>query len=137
MIDHKITVGLSTIYKKTATSSDALPASGPAGILDFLVSTPAILTMIIEAASGLLDPLLPEGFVTVGKNIELSHENPTMVDGVISIIVTVKKVSNDRVYLEFSGHDAVGQICQGKYERVIISKKVLMDSVYKRSQNMI
>lgn len=137
MINHNITVGLSTIYKKEATAADALQATGSGGILDFLVSTPAILTMIIDASSQLIDQLLPEDYITVGKNIELSHDNPTMIDGIITIVVTVKKVSNDRIYLEFSGHDAVGQICQGKYERVMVSKKMLMDSVYKRAQNML
>lgn len=139
MINHNVTVGLSTIYKKEASSSDALQATGAGaiGILDFLVSTPAILTMIIEASIQLIDHLLPDDYITVGKNIELSHDNPTMVDGIITIVLTVKKVSNDRVYLEFTGHDAVGQICQGKYERVMVSKKVLMDSAYKRAQNML
>ena len=47
---HKIIPGLSTIYTKEADHADVLPSSRAAGIMDFLVSTPAVLTMIIEAA---------------------------------------------------------------------------------------
>ncbi|MEI8216592.1 MAG: hypothetical protein WCF96_05790 [Eubacteriales bacterium] len=136
MINHRITVGLSTIYKKEGSSSDALPATGITGILDYLISTPAILTMIIEASSALLDPLLPEGYITVGKNIELSHENPTMVDGTISIVLTVTGVGGNRIHLNFSGHDAIGEVCKGRYERVIVKQNDLLDVVYKRTQSM-
>ena len=134
MINHKIAVGLSTIYKCEGCLSDAMPHSGSAGILDYLISTPAIMAMIIEASSNLLDPLLPEDYITVGKNIELSHEKPTIIDGTISIIVSVTKIDGDRIHLDISGHDAIGQVCQGKYERVIVNKNVLMDSTYRRAQ---
>lgn len=137
MISHKIVEGMSTIYKKEATITDTLPAPGSMGILDVLVSTPAILTMIIEASSSLLDPLLPEDYVTVGKNIELSHERPTMINNAVSIAIKVKKIDGDRVYLEFTGHDPVGQICSGKYERVIVNKQLLIDNVYKRAQTIV
>jgi fluoroacetyl-CoA thioesterase len=135
MINHKITVGLSSIYKCEGCLSDAMPHSGSEGILDYLISTPAIMAMIIDASSSLLDPLLPEDYITVGKFIELDHEKPTIIDGDISIIITVTKVDGDRIHLEITGHDAIGQVCRGKYERVIVNKNTLIDSAYRRAQN--
>lgn len=135
MENHKITVGLSKIYTKEGCLSDALPASGTDGILDYLISTPALMVMIIEAASSLLDPLLQEEHITVGKHIELSHDKPTMVDGTISIVLTVTRVDGNRIFLDISGHDAIGQICRGKYERVIVKQSELMDSAYRRAQS--
>ena len=79
MVNHKITAGLSKICRKEMGSADTLPSKGAAGVLDFLISTPAILAMVIEASRDMLDPLLPEGYITVGKSIRLSHERPTMV----------------------------------------------------------
>jgi predicted thioesterase len=135
MIDHKIKVGLSKIYKCEGCLSDALPHSGSSGILDYLISTPAIMAMIIDASSNLLDPLVPSDYITVGKMIELDHQKPTIIDGDITIILTVTKVEGDRIFLDIVGHDAIGQVCQGKYERVIVNKNTLIDSANRRAHS--
>lgn len=132
MINHKIRVGLTSTYMKEANTNDAIPVTGAAGILDYLVSTPAIFKMIIDASSGMLDSLLEADYVTVGKNVELCHEKPTMVGELITIKLEVKKVDGDRVYLEFTGHDSIGEVCKGKYERVIVNKQLLMENAFKR-----
>lgn len=132
MIDHKIKEGMTTTYVKEANTGDAMSTAGASGILDCLVSTPAIFRMIIDASVGMLDPLLPGDYVTVGKSIELNHEKPTMIDELITIRLVVKKIDNDRVHLEFTGHDSIGEICKGKYERVIVNRQLLMENAYKR-----
>lgn len=135
MIEHKIVHGLSTIYKKEAGQADAMPSDGhDGGIMDFLVSTPAVFAMIIEASRNLLDPLLPDGFITVGKNVELSHERPTLVGETITLVITVTKVKGESVYLEVTGHDGTGVVCKGTYERVIVNKDHLIDIAYRRSK---
>lgn len=135
MIEHKIVHGLSTIYKKEAGHGDSLPSSHAAGIMEYLVSTPAVLTMIIEASSNLLDPLLPTGYVTVGKKIELTHERPTLIGETITIILTVTKVEGDNIFLEIAGHDEMGLICKGIYERTIVDKERLIETAYGRSKH--
>jgi predicted thioesterase len=60
---------------------------------------------------------------------------PTIIDGTITIIITVTKVDGDRVHLDIAGHDAIGQVCQGKYERVIVSKDTLIDSANRRANS--
>lgn len=135
MIDHKITIGLSTIYKKEVGHAHVMPATNGAGIMDFLVSTPGLLTIIIEASSELLDPLLPEGYITVGKHIELSHERPTLVGEIVTLVISVTKVRGESVYLEFTGHDSTGIICRGTYERSMVNKDHLIEVAYRRSKN--
>lgn len=134
MINHKITEGLSTIYKYEGPLTNSLFGES-GGILDYLVSTPAIMAIIIEASASLLDTRLPEGYITVGKDIELSHDKPTIIDGTISIVLTVTKVAGEKIFLDVSGHDNFGQVCRGKYERVIVSQSELMESAYRRAHN--
>jgi len=136
MINHTIITGLSTIYKKEGGTSDALPSNTSSGILDYLVSTPAILAMVIEASRELLDPLLSDGYITVGKNIELSHERPTLLGETITLIITVTKVKGESVFLDIQGHDSTGIICRGTYERCIVEKDHLIDIAYSRAKNM-
>ena len=136
MIDHKITEGLSTIYKYEGSLKNSLFGES-GGVLDYLVSTPAIMAMIIEAATDLLDTRLPGGYITVGKDIEPSHDKPTIIDGTVSIVLTVTKVADDRIFLDVSGHDNFGQVCRGKYERVIVNQSELMENAYRRAHNTV
>jgi predicted thioesterase len=137
MFDHKIIVGLSTIYKKEGSMLETLSSSGTVGSLNYLLTTPQIMEIIIEASSNMLDPLLPEGYITVGKFIELSHEHPTLTltGGIISVIVTVTKIDGNKIYLDVACYDDVGLICKGMYERAIVNKNSLMEATYKRAQN--
>ncbi|MDF2949863.1 MAG: hypothetical protein K0R07_1907 [Sedimentibacter sp.] len=137
MFDHKIIVGLSTIYKKEGSMLETLSSSGTIGSLNYLLTTPQIMEIIIEASSNMLDPLLPDGYITVGKFIELSHEHPTLTltGGIISVIVTVTKIDGNKIYLDVAGYDDVGLICKGMYERAIVNKNSLMEATYKRAQN--
>lgn len=137
MIDHKIVVGLSTIYKKEGSITGAQTYSGNSDSLSYLLSTPEVLDIIIEASSKMLDNLLPTGYITVGKYIELSHEQPTLtlMGGTISTVLNVTKISGNKILLDFSCHDEIGLICKGIYERAIVDKEKLMEFTYRRVQN--
>ncbi len=139
MFDNKIIVGLSTIYKKESSLLETLSSSGTTGTLNYLVTTPQIMEIIIEASYNMLDPLLPKGYITVGKYIELSHEHPTLtlLGGVISAILTVSKIEKNKIYLDFTCYDDIGLICKGRYERAIVNKDSLMEATYKRAQTIL
>lgn len=137
MFDNKIIVGLSTIYKKEGSMLETLSSSGTAGTLNHLLTTPQIIEVIIEASYNMLDHLLPEGYITVGKYIELSHEQPTLtlVGGTISVILTVTKIDGNKIFLGVECHDEIGIICKGIYERAIVNRDSLMETAYRRYQN--
>ncbi|MGD9567919.1 MAG: thioesterase family protein [Sedimentibacter sp.] len=137
MFEHKIMVGLSTIYKKEGSLLETLSSSGTTGTLNHLLTTPQIIEVIIEASYSMLDHLLPDGYVTVGKYMELSHEQPTLtlVGGTISAILTVTKIEGNKIYLDVECHDDIGLICKGTYERAIVNRDSLMETAYKRFQN--
>ncbi len=139
MFDNKIIVGLSTIYKKESRILETLCSSGTTGTLNHLLTTPQIMEIIIEASYNMLDPLLPNGYITVGKYIELSHEHPTLTltGGIISAILTVTKIDGNKIFLDFTCYDEIGLICKGVYERAIVNKDSLMEAAYKRAQTII
>ncbi|MFA9422176.1 MAG: thioesterase family protein [Sedimentibacter sp.] len=137
MIEHKIVKGLSTTHKSEGGMHNTLYSSRPTGELNYLLSTPEILEIIIEASYKMLDPLLPTGYTTVGKYIELSHEQPTLtlLGGKISTTMTVTEVIGNKVSLDFTCHDEIGLICKGRYERFIVNKDKLMEATSKRAQS--
>ena len=136
MFNNEIIEGLSTIYKKEGSMFETLSSSGNTGTLNYLITTPQIMEIIIEASYNMLDPLLPAGYITVGKYIELSHEKPTLTlcGGTISVILTVSKIDGNKVYLDVVCHDDIGLICKGMYERAIVNKDKLMEDAYRRAQ---
>lgn len=137
MIDHRITVGLSAIYKKESSGGGTFNNSGANDTLNYLLSTPEVLDIIIEASCSMLDNLLPVGYITVGKYIELSHEQPTLTlaGSTISTVLTVTKITGNKVFIDFSCHDEIGLICKGIYERAIVGREKLMEATYKRAQS--
>ncbi|HHZ00008.1 MAG TPA: hypothetical protein GYA03_02810 [Tissierellia bacterium] len=137
VVKYNISAGLSTIHKREGYVREKYIYSGSNDSLDYLLSTPEVLDIIIEASVKMLDPLLPPGYITVGKYIELSHEQPTLTlaGGTITTILTVTEVSGNKVFLDFSCHDEIGMICKGVYERVIVNKDKLMESTYRRAQS--
>ncbi len=136
MVNHQIRKGISVTYTKNTTSNDA-HASSNTGALDYLVSTSSIVAMSIEAATGMLDRLLPSDYITVGKRIELHHEQPSLVGETITLEVRVDAVEGNSVFLVFQASDSKGIVCSGKYERVIINKDKLLEIAYQRSPGLI
>lgn len=131
MVDYNIQVGLRKDFRKMTTPSDAsdLPGSFE---LSYLLSTPAVMNMIIEASTELLDRLLPDGYTTVGTEIHLEHEKPTLIGEEVDIRVEVKEVINTKLVLEIEGYDREGRFCKGQHDRHIVDKKKLMEHAYNR-----
>lgn len=134
MVSHKIREGISRTIKIETKPSDAYVTNK--STIDYLLSTPALISKIIDGSCELLHDLIPREYITVGYNLELSHINPTVIGEEITIKITVSKVEGNKIFLDIIGNDSDGVICQGKYERIIVNKQKLMEKAYKRAMNM-
>jgi len=134
MITHQIKPGVSTTFTREARMSNVLyPDGASGGVLDYLVSTATIVEVFTEASSKLLDPLLPEGFITVGKEIQLSHERGAMLGEPLTYDLVVRKVDEDNIDMDVTISDKSGVVCTGKYKRVIVNKEELINRAFKRA----
>jgi len=131
MIEHGIKEGMSIFYDKEVTTGDTAAAYGSKA-LDFLLSTPALVGMLINASAELLDPLVPQECVTVGNSVELYHEKPTLLGENVRLVLTVKNVDGDRISLDFVAHDKVGVIARGKHERFVVLGDDVLNAAYER-----
>lgn len=136
MINHQIKKGLSATYTKRTTTNDAYSSSN-SGALDYLVSTPAIITLIIDVATDMLDELIPTDCITVGKKIELIHEHPSLIGEPITLKLDVDSLEGHSVILNVQVSDSKGVVCSGKYERAIINKSKLLEVAYHRAPDLI
>lgn len=131
MIEHNIKEGMIFNFKKLTSPNDSCANAGSPELY-FLVSTPAIIHMMIEASSEMLDDLLPKDYITIGVYVDIAHENPTLVGEEIVLSTKVVKVNGNELTLEYTGSDAHGVFCKGNYVRRIVNKNKLMENSFKR-----
>jgi len=131
MIEHNIKEGMSITFEKEIRERDTIGDYG-SNSLDYLMSTPSLMAILISASAKLLNPLVPEGSVTVGGSVELRHEQPTLLGEKVWMVVTVKEVNGDRISLEFVANDKSGVIAKGKHERFVVKGEDVLDAAYKR-----
>lgn len=131
MIEHRIKEGMSITFEKEIRDRDTIGDFGSAA-LDYLMSSPSLVAILISASAKLLNPLVPGTCVTVGGSIELRHEQPTLLGEKVWMVVTVKEVAGDRISLEFVASDKSGIIARGKHVRFVVNGENVLDAAYKR-----
>ena len=131
MFEHRIQEGMSITFEKEVLGRDTMGDYGTTS-MDYLLSTPSVVAILISASAKLLNPLVPEGCVTVGSSVELRHEQPTLLGEKVWMVVTVKQVHGNMITLEFVARDKAGVIATGKHVRFVVVGEEVLDSAYKR-----
>lgn len=122
--------GLSKTVQKTIAEADTL-AFGR-GALTELLATPSLTALMIEAAISAVDPVLPEGYVTVGKSTAVSYQNPTIIGMTVTVVASLAEIDKNRLVFEITAFDELGQIARGKHERIIVDAAVFMQKAHRR-----
>lgn len=105
-------------------------------IADFLgsgkvavLSTPSMILMMENTALLLAQDKLPEGWVTVGTRVDISHLKPARKGEAVKIIARLKKI--EKKHLTFSVKAIVNDttIGEGIHERHIVNKERFMKKI--------
>lgn len=92
--------------------------------------------MMIEASSMLIDKSLPEGFVSIGKHLEVDHFKPTLIGGTVSVEVKVISSDETRVTLSMEAFDEVGKIGEGTHVRYLVNHSKLKERATAREKSL-
>lgn len=114
----QIKPGISRTVQKTITEADTL-AFGR-GALRELLATPSLTALMVEAAIATVDPLLPDGYVTVGKSTSVSYQHPTIIGMTVTVAAMLAEIDKNRLVFEITAFDELGQIARCKHERIIV-----------------
>lgn len=93
--------------------------------MEMLLSTPGIVSLIIEASVRMVDPQLPDGFISVGKSAEVVHDHPTVVGSTVGVTVTVVEFDGYHLTIEAELNDESGLCARGTHVRSIVNKRWL------------
>lgn len=123
--------GMSSTVQKLITKEDTALNFG-SGALKNLLATPVLVALMIEAAVKIVDPLLPDECITIGKSIEVEHRNPTMSGMTVTVNAKLVEINCTRLLFEIHAYDEIGEIGSGYHERYIVNYNKLMNNVYER-----
>lgn len=117
-MDFSVAPGLTAEKQETVTDANTAIAYGSGGIAVY--ATPAMIGLMEGAALAAVDPLLPEGFSTVGTNVTVDHLAATPLGLTVTASATLVAVEGRKLVFEVSATDGVDQIGRGRHERFII-----------------
>jgi len=127
----EIKPGLELSVQKTVTEKDAALDFGTGQISD-LLATPVLAALIIEASVKLIDPLLPDQYLSVGKLLNLTHDNPTTTGMTVTIKAVVRTIEGNRVTLDISAYDEVGIVGSAKHVRILVNRETFTEKIETR-----
>ena len=126
-----VTPGMSEIVQKTVEKKHTGYSYG-GGAMEDLLATPAYVDLMMRAAIQTVDPKLPKGYITVGRSMEFTHEAPTGTGMSVSIQAKVTEVKGNRIMFEIIASDELGEIGNGRHERVVVFRDEWAKKVQER-----
>jgi len=130
---HNIRVGDKFLRQYKLTSKDT-PANYGDGNLRDLFSTGSLSTMMLHAATQVIDQNLPDGVVSIGSMLQINHEEPTLIGMMVTVEATVKQIENNKILVAIKAYDEVGSISHGLNERKVIDHPSLIKIAEKRAE---
>ena len=123
-------VGQKRKVETTVKESQTAAAVGSGSIAVF--STPNMIGLMESAALDLVQPLLDEGYTTVGTSVNIVHLAATPIG--IKITAEAELVQVDGKKLEFKVivWDEKEKIGEGMHERFIVSSTRFMEKVHNK-----
>ena len=85
--------------------------------MPFVFGTPMMILAMEMASAAAVAPYLPEGWVTVGSEVNVRHLAPTPVGRTVLATARVLEVSNRAMLLAVEAHDGVRKIGEGTHRR--------------------
>ena len=105
-------------------------------IADFLgsgkvavLSTPSMILMMEQTAMLGAQDYLPEGWITVGTRVDISHLRASKEGAKIKVIAKLKEVEGKHLTFEVTAFDGEEKIGEGIHERHIVNKEKFLAKI--------
>jgi len=105
-------------------------------IADFLgsgkvavLSTPSMILMMEHTSMNAAQDFLPEGWITVGTRVDISHLRASKQGAKIKVIAKLKEVEGKHLIFEVSAFDGEYTIGEGIHERHIVNKEKFLAKI--------
>lgn len=131
----KLYIGMSKTMQKKITIDDTALNFG-SGRIEDLFATPRLVAFMVEVCAQLIDPIMPEGFVTVGNQISVNHDKPSLIGATVTISVRIVGFESGNFLFEMEAYDEFGKIGSGSHARSIVNYQSLMSKANERAYSI-
>ena len=121
----EIHIGSRFIVQKEITEAETALDYGN-GRIERLLASPKLLALMIDASVHLIDDLLPDTLISVGKRYRLNHLKPTTLGQTVTVEVEIIEYDHPWVLVRMKAYDEIGLIGTGSEERIIVNKEGLL-----------
>jgi fluoroacetyl-CoA thioesterase len=128
--------GLSRTIQRQITKADILGFGSGADVIRELIPFPTLTALMIEGVISTIDPLLPEGYVTVGTSTAITYLNTVFLGSTITVLATLTDIDGRKLTFECMAFDELGQVGRGTHERRIVNPERLMKAAHKRCEQL-
>jgi predicted thioesterase len=128
--DH-LSVGLSHDVTITVSEEEAVGNFSPR--LSQLLATSACTRAFIRAAIESTDRYLPDGYITVGQSIEITHEAPSFLGTTVTFKATLVRIEGNKLTYELIARDHAGPVATGRHVRAVVNWELLMNEARERA----
>ena len=123
-MEFKIEPGIVHSIEKTVEQKDTASSYG-SGLID-VFATPAMVALMENTAQSSLKAYLPEGYITLGIEINVKHIKATPIGMKVSCESKLSKVDGKKLYFELNAWDEKGPIGSGSHTRYIVHAEEFM-----------
>ncbi len=92
-------------------------------------ATPAMIALMEKTAQLSIQNQLPDGFVTVGTEIKVTHSKASPLGAQIKCHTQLMEADGKKLLFKVSAHDGQGTIGEGTHHRYIVNAKAFMERV--------
>jgi predicted thioesterase len=115
-------------YKEIITTSQHSAKTFGSGLVD-VFATPAMVALMESTALESIHSSLPEGYTTVGSEINVKHLKATPIGMKVTGESFIREVKFPKIVFEVHAWDEKGLIGIGTHTRVIVDEKQFMDKL--------
>jgi predicted thioesterase len=100
--------------------------------LNELLSSPVCVDMAIHAAVEAVDKHLPEGYITVGRSVNIMHDHATFVGMTVNVKATLVEISGRTLTFQIELWDELGEVAHGSHERMVVKREEVLQKAKDR-----
>lgn len=128
-MDFNLKVGMKAEVEITVEMKDTAMAFGSGGVK--ALGTPVMIGLMENASLKSVDPHLPEGFATVGTDLDVKHMAATPVGMKARATAELIKIEGKKLIFKIEAFDEMDKIGEGIHGRYIIQ----LDKFISKAEN--
>jgi len=129
-MEFDLKVGLEYKSETVVKDTDTAKAFGSGDISVY--ASPMMIGLMENAALFCVEEYLPQGFTTVGINVNVNHLKSTPVGMKVYALAKLESIKGKKLHFTVEAHDEEGLIGEGSHIRYIVNSEEFLKKINSR-----